>query len=121
MSQILYVVSPDLSTLFVASSVESTQISIFLCRVLSDENSVWLLDNLVPSLSGHLFALRLLLRSLKDLPDYIVAHSASSHGNKVREKDFCNACASVLGFLYLLSLLLLSCEMEHLSRDKEKL
>lgn len=71
-----------------ASSVEAIQISIFLCRVLSNENSVWLLDNLIPSLSGHLFALRLLLRSLRDLPDYIVAHSANSHGNKVRERDF---------------------------------
>jgi hypothetical protein len=58
---------------------------VFVCRVITDENSVWLLDNLIPSLSGNLFALRLLLRSLKDLPDYVVAHSASLHGNKVRE------------------------------------
>lgn len=54
-----------------------------LYRVIADENSAWLLDNLIQSLSGNLFSLRLLLRSLKDLPDYIVAHSASSHGNKV--------------------------------------
>lgn len=55
----------------------------FLYRVIADENSAWLLDDLIQSLSGNLFSLRLLLRSLKDLPDYIVAHSASSHGNKV--------------------------------------
>jgi hypothetical protein len=68
------------------TKILTVQINIFVCRVLSDENSIWLLDNLIPSLSGSLFALRLLLRSLKDLPDYIIAHSASSHGNKVRKK-----------------------------------
>lgn len=58
----------------------------FLCRVLADENSIWLLGNLITSLSENLFALRLLLRSMKDLPDYIIIHSGNSHGNKVREK-----------------------------------
>ncbi|PNF31542.1 hypothetical protein B7P43_G00781 [Cryptotermes secundus] len=60
----------------------------YIARVLADENSIWLLGNLITSLSENLFALRLLLRSMRDLPDYIIMHSGSSHGNKCSQASY---------------------------------
>ena len=54
----------------------------YLSKLSSQRNFVSQIQQFVPDVFDQLLDLRRFLRSLKDLPNYVVAHSANSVGNK---------------------------------------
>ncbi|XP_046979420.1 protein MMS22-like isoform X1 [Schistocerca americana] len=60
----------------------------YISCMFSDEEYSWIVEKILRPLQEHLKSMRLFMKQITDLPDYIIHHSASSHGNKCPQASY---------------------------------